>query len=67
MTVSTIDEYVELAVRLGKDSQLRQQISKKIVANKHRIYHDRECITALEDFLESVVKQRYEQDSKETN
>lgn len=65
--VSTIDEYVELAVRLAKDSKWRRQISEKIVANKHRIYHDRKCIIALENFLESVVKERYEQDSKETN
>jgi predicted O-linked N-acetylglucosamine transferase (SPINDLY family) len=54
--VKTIDEYVALAVRLGQDSEYRRQISDKIAANKHRLYHDRTCISALEDFLESVIK-----------
>jgi len=60
---STIDEYVELAVRLGKDAQWRRQISDKIAANKHRIYRDSNCIITLENFLKSVVKERFEQNS----
>ena len=54
---ATLDEYVELAVRLGQDSEWRHQISEKIAVNKHRIYHDRTCINALEDFLEKAVKE----------
>jgi predicted O-linked N-acetylglucosamine transferase (SPINDLY family) len=53
---SSIDEYISLAVRLGEDSVIRQSISDKIAANKHRLYGDRTCITALEDFLEKAVK-----------
>ena len=55
---TTIDEYIELAIKLGKDSDWRRYISEKIKNNKHLVYRDRTCITALEDFLESVVKER---------
>jgi protein O-GlcNAc transferase len=56
--VSTRDEYIDLAVRLGLDVKWRKQISKKIAANKHLVYRDKTCITALEDFLERVVKEK---------
>lgn len=55
---STTDEYIELAVRLGLDSEWRKQISDKTSANKHLVYRDKTCITALEDFLERVVKEK---------
>ncbi len=53
---SSLDEYVEIAVRLGRDVEWRKQISKKIEVNKHRLYNDKKCIEALEDFLENAVK-----------
>jgi len=55
---SSVDEYIELAVRLGKDSDWRQQISEKIAENKHRIYFDKTCITALEEFFEIAVREK---------
>jgi predicted O-linked N-acetylglucosamine transferase (SPINDLY family) len=54
----TIDEYVDLAIKLGKDSEWRQCISDKIKNNKHHIYQDKACIITLEDFLERVVKEK---------
>ena len=57
-TASTIDEYIELAIKLGKDSEWRRYISEKIKNNKHLVYRDRTCITALEDFLERVVNEK---------
>ena len=54
----TLDEYIELAVKLGKDLKWRKQISEKIAENKHRIYRDISCITALEDFLINAVKEK---------
>jgi protein O-GlcNAc transferase len=58
-TIATdLDEYISLAVKLGRDSQWRQHISDKILESKHLAYRDRTCITALEDFLERVVKER---------
>ena len=56
--VSSLDEYIELAVHLGLDSQWRKTISDKIATNKHLVYRDKTCITALEDFLERVVEER---------
>jgi protein O-GlcNAc transferase len=55
---SSLNEYIELAVRLGRDPLLRKQISKKIAANKHLVYQDRACIIALEDFFEKAVRER---------
>jgi len=53
---SSIDEYVDLAARLGLDLEWRHQISEKIAANRHRIYRDKRCIAALENFFEKVLK-----------
>jgi protein O-GlcNAc transferase len=53
----TLDEYVAIAARLASDSAERQAVSERIAANKHRVYRDRACITALEDLLERSVRQ----------
>ena len=55
---STLEEYIALAVRLGKDTAWRRQISEKIATNKHRLYHDKTCINALQDFFVKVIKER---------
>ena len=49
------EEYIKLAVHLGKDRAYRQQISRKIAANKHKLYGDLAPVRALEDFLLGVV------------
>ena len=54
----SLDEYIELAVRLGMDLEWRKQISEKIATNKYRVYRDKTCITALEDFFEKALKER---------
>ena len=53
---ATPDEYVALAVRLARDPAWRAAISAKIAANKTRIYRDRACIRALEEFLAGAVR-----------
>jgi protein O-GlcNAc transferase len=55
---SSLDTYVELAVRLGLDAEWRHLISRKISNNKHLIYRDKTCIAALEGFLEKVVNNK---------
>jgi predicted O-linked N-acetylglucosamine transferase (SPINDLY family) len=60
----SIDEYVTLAVRLAKDPEWRRQISDKIRENKHRLYKDRACITALEEFFEGAVRKYRESEQK---
>lgn len=53
---SSLDEYVDIAARLGKDLEWRAHLINKIAMNKHLVYHDRTCIKALEDFFEKVVR-----------
>lgn len=52
------DEYIEIAVRLGQDGEWRKLVSSKIADTKHRVYRDKTCITALEDFFERIVKEK---------
>jgi protein O-GlcNAc transferase len=52
------DEYVEIAVRLGQDTEWRRHISEKISASKHLLYNDRESISAFEDFIEKAVNSK---------
>ncbi len=52
---STRDNYVATAVRLACDQAWRSAVKDRMAANRHRVYRDRECITALEDFLVRVA------------
>jgi protein O-GlcNAc transferase len=47
----TVDDYVEIAARLGRDTPWRTAARQQISENKHRVYRDSEAITALEDFF----------------
>jgi protein O-GlcNAc transferase len=55
-TARTVDEYVSIAGHLGRTAAKRAELSARIAQNKQRIYRDRECIVALEAFLESAVR-----------
>jgi predicted O-linked N-acetylglucosamine transferase (SPINDLY family) len=55
---ATPDDYVDIAVRLGNDTELRRSISEKIAATRHLVYRDNACIKGLEDFFEKVVANR---------
>lgn len=48
-------EYVDIAVRLGVDTNWRQEIVQKIYERHHLLYDDKTCVTALEDFYQRVV------------
>jgi protein O-GlcNAc transferase len=52
----TIDDYVSTAVRLGRDVPWRLTVKNRISENKHRLYCDRTCVTALEEFLNRVAR-----------
>lgn len=54
----TVEEYVFIAGVLGRDAAKRIELSVRIANRKHRVYCDRECIVALEAFLESAVRNR---------
>jgi predicted O-linked N-acetylglucosamine transferase (SPINDLY family) len=52
----SLDDYVSVAARLARDADWRKLISRRIAENKYRVYRDRACIVALEEFLDSVVR-----------
>jgi predicted O-linked N-acetylglucosamine transferase (SPINDLY family) len=53
---TTIDDYVALAVRLGRDPTWRAAIKQRIVTNRTRLYRDPAPIAALQNFLERVAR-----------
>jgi predicted O-linked N-acetylglucosamine transferase (SPINDLY family) len=54
----TIDDYISIAVRLANHPDERHALGRKIAERKQRIYRDRECILALEKFLDHAARQR---------
>jgi protein O-GlcNAc transferase len=52
----SVDDYVAIAVRLGRDAQARAAARARIAASKSCVYGDRACIAGLEDFLERAVR-----------
>ena len=54
----TVDQYVACAVDLGRDAARRLRLRTTIAASKHRLYRDRNCISALEDFLDARARER---------
>jgi protein O-GlcNAc transferase len=52
----TVDGYVSTAVRLARDLPWRLAIKHKISRNKHRLYRDATCVSALETFLDDAVR-----------
>ena len=53
-------EYVEIAVRLGKDTNWRNSIADKISNSKIKLETDMSSIRAMEDFLEKKIRDRTE-------
>src|SRR6185503_3300534 len=53
---TTIDDYVSLAARLGRDPAWRAAIKQRIVTDRTRLYRDGAPIAALQDFLERVAR-----------
>jgi protein O-GlcNAc transferase len=54
----TVDDYVALAVRIGKDASWRAEIKARVATDKQRLYRDPACIAALEDFLDRASRQQ---------
>jgi predicted O-linked N-acetylglucosamine transferase (SPINDLY family) len=46
-----LDDYVRIAVELGRSPDWRAELSARIAERKHRLYDDTEVITALTRFL----------------
>jgi predicted O-linked N-acetylglucosamine transferase (SPINDLY family) len=59
--------YIEIAVRLGQDSQWRQSVIDKMQANKYKLFNDKNCIVALEKFFEQAIAKKIEDDNVDGN
>ena len=62
---SSKEDYVQIAVRLGQDTQYRQYISKLVAENKEKLYSDLKPVRALEDFLLKVLNKPRRFETKE--
>jgi protein O-GlcNAc transferase len=51
-----VENYIEIAVRLGSDTAWRQEIKAKMQQRKSLLFDDRTCVTALEQFFDRVVQ-----------
>ena len=58
-------DYVQIAIRLGKDAEYRQYISQKVAENKHKLYSDLKPVRALEDFLLHLVNKPRQFDAQD--
>jgi len=52
----TLEGFVAIAVRLGRDPAWRDVQRRRIADNKHRCYRDRSAIGGLEEFLERTAR-----------
>jgi protein O-GlcNAc transferase len=62
---ATKEDYVKIAIRLGKDAEYRQHISGLIAENKHKLYGDLKPVRYLEDFFFKVVNKTRKSGSAE--
>jgi predicted O-linked N-acetylglucosamine transferase (SPINDLY family) len=53
---ATVDDYVAVAQRLATDAAWRKAVRERMQDNRHRVYRDRVCMAALEDFLLRVTR-----------
>ena len=51
LVARNIDEYVSIAVELGRSKDFRAEVRGKIRERKHRLYKDRSTVSALAEFL----------------
>jgi predicted O-linked N-acetylglucosamine transferase (SPINDLY family) len=52
----SLESYIAIAAQLARDEAWRTKLSRKMSVKKHRLYRERACISALEDFLNRVAR-----------
>jgi predicted O-linked N-acetylglucosamine transferase (SPINDLY family) len=53
-----IEDYIDIAVRLGLDEKWREDIKMKQASNLHKLYDDTDCVSTLERFYLAVVNRK---------
>jgi protein O-GlcNAc transferase len=56
---ATLNEYVQIAIRLALEQDWRMTVRERMRANSHKAYRDRACILALEDFMDRAARDAY--------
>ncbi|MCU0537196.1 MAG: tetratricopeptide repeat protein [Hydrococcus sp. Prado102] len=57
-SASNKEDYINIAARLGRDPQYRQEMARQIADNKYKLYGDLQPIIALENFLLTAVHKK---------
>ena len=52
------EEYIQIAVKLGLDSQWRRDIAQRMSQRQDAVFDDKVCVTALEGFYQQIVLER---------
>ncbi|HLO48096.1 MAG TPA: tetratricopeptide repeat protein [Kamptonema sp.] len=52
-------EYLEVAVRLGLESQWRNSIAEQLMQSHRYLYDDKNCVVALEGFYQRAVQEAH--------
>lgn len=55
LITSSLDEYIDLAVKLGNNKSYRKKMSQKVADNKHKVFHDLECVKELDRVFKAEV------------
>ena len=55
----SIDEYVAIAARLGRDADWRGEVRRTVASGKARAFMDVDYVRGLEVFLSEAVKGAY--------
>ncbi|MGE5538023.1 MAG: tetratricopeptide repeat protein [Gemmatimonas sp.] len=58
LVAATPDEYVALAVRLGRDPALRQEMAAAVSARRSRVFGDGTAVAAFAEWIDSGVRRR---------
>lgn len=53
---ASLDDYVDIAVRLARDPALRAALRERMAASRPRLYADPAPVRALEAFIEGIVR-----------
>ena len=52
------EEYIQIAVKLGLDSQWRRDIAQRMSQRQDDLFDDKVCVTALEGFYQQIVLEK---------
>jgi Predicted O-linked N-acetylglucosamine transferase, SPINDLY family len=58
LIVNTLDEYVSVAARLGREVDFRAKLVQSLKERKSRLFQDLECVAALDHFIKTEVEKR---------